>query len=132
MDFLRTYPFLICLIVMLCSEVTKHLFEGVYRGVWFDHGGIPSSHSAFVTSLLIVVERADGLQSTEFAIATVFAGIVWYDALFVRREVGKQAKMLNVMQQLEQFSERIGHSFMEVVAGILFGAILTPLLLFVF
>lgn len=129
MDFIRTYPFAVCVIVMLCSEITKHLFEGAYRGIWFDHGGIPSSHSAFVTSLLIVVERMNGLQSTEFAISTVFAGIVWYDALFVRRAVGKQAKMLNIMQQLEQFSERIGHSFMEVIAGIAFGAGLTLIIL---
>ncbi len=114
---------------MWASEVTKRLISGYVRGVWFDHGGVPSSHSAFVTSLMIVVAERDGLSSTTFAIAAVFAGIVFYDALFVRRAVGEQARMLNTMQQLEKFSERIGHSLVEVIAGILFGISGTLLLL---
>jgi len=123
--FLVQYPFAICVLIMLLAEVTKHLFEGTVRGIWFQHGGMPSSHSAFVSSLLIVVESIDGLGSTTFAIASVFAGIVWYDAAFVRSQVGKQAKALNILQQFEAFSERVGHSVAEVVGGIIFGTLLT-------
>lgn len=122
---LRDYPFLIPLIVSALAEVTKHLHEGLHRGVWFQHGGMPSSHSAFVTSLLMVVGVKEGMGSAEFAIATVFACVVWYDAAFVRSQVGKQAKVLNILQQFQAFSERIGHSVMEVIAGIIFGAAVT-------
>lgn len=93
--------------------------------MWFKHGGMPSSHSAFVTSLMMVVGYHDGLRSTTFAIATVFAGIVWYDAAFVRKQVGRQAKALNLLQQLEEFSERVGHTVLEVAGGITFGLVLT-------
>lgn len=123
--FLTQYPFAICVGIMLLAEVTKHLFEGTMRGVWFQFGGMPSSHSAFVSSLLIVVGTIDGIGSTTFAIATVFAGIVWYDAAFVRSQVGKQAKALNILRQLEEFSERVGHSVAEVFGGIIFGSLLT-------
>ncbi len=128
-EFFSTYPFAVCVLVMIAAEITKHLFEGITKNIWFQHGGMPSSHSAFVTSLMIVVGTYDGLASTTFAIATVFAGIVWYDAAFVRKQVGKQAKALNILQQLEDFSERVGHSTAEVAGGILFGLFLTRFLL---
>ncbi len=53
------------------------------------------------------------------------AGIVWYDAAFVRKQLGQQAKALNILQQFEEFSERVGHSVLEVVGGILLGGVLT-------
>jgi acid phosphatase family membrane protein YuiD len=124
-SFLVQYPFIICVSIMLLAEVTKHFLEGTVHGIWFQHGGMPSSHSAFVASLLIVVGTIDGVGSTTFAIATVLAGIVWYDAAFVRSQVGKQAKALNILRQLEEFSERVGHSVAEVIGGIIFGTLLT-------
>lgn len=127
--FLLSYPFAICVTVMIAAEIVKHINEGLRVGMWFKHGGMPSSHSSFVTSLLFVTGTYDGIASTSFAIASVFAGIVWYDAAFVRSQVGKQAKALNVLQQLEEFSERVGHSVAEVVGGILFGGFLTYFLL---
>ena len=123
--FLHQYLFLIPLFVMFLSEIAKHLNEGWRSGRWFHHGGMPSSHSAFVTSLMMVVGRKDGVTSTEFAIATVFACIVWYDAAFVRYQVGEQAKALNLLQQFKVFSERVGHSIPEVLGGIAFGAVVT-------
>ena len=130
LDLFRTYPFLTPLLVMVAAELTKHAFEGTYRGIWFAHGGMPSSHSAFVTSLLIVVGIESGPESTAFAIAVVLAGIVWYDAAFIRSHVGRHAKILNVILQFQQFSERIGHTIMEVVGGILFGGTVTILIVY--
>ena len=124
-SFLVQYPFVICVGIMMLAEITKHLLEGTLHGVWFQLGGMPSSHSAFVSSLLIVVGTIDGVGSTTFAIASVFAGIVWYDAAFVRSQVGKQAKALNILRQFEEFSERVGHSVAEVFGGIIFGTLLT-------
>lgn len=117
------------LIVMVLAEIAKHTYEGLSHGHWFKHGGFPSSHSAFVTSLVIMMGVHTGLKSPEFAIASVFACIVWYDAAFVRSQVGKQAKALNLMQQFQQFSERIGHSVVEVIAGIVFGAVMTSVII---
>jgi uncharacterized protein len=129
MDFLRQYLFIIPLIVMILCEIAKVIVEGLKTGRWhegfFKPGGMPSSHSAFVTSLLIIVGRKLGPESVEFAIAFVFAAVVWYDAMSVRRAVGQQAEILNRLQRWQHFSERLGHSFAQVIAGIVFGAAVT-------
>lgn len=128
-DLLSTYIFLIPLVVGLLTEAVKIMTEGFERGAWheglFRPGGMPSSHSALVTSLLIIVGYRVGLDSVEFAIAFVFASIVWYDAMSSRRAIGKQGEILNRLQHWEHFSERLGHSFKEVVGGIIFGAAVT-------
>jgi len=132
---LRTYLFLTPLLALLLTEIVKVCVrtikegENLGNGHWvkwmFRPGGMPSSHSAFVTSLLIVVSRTHPVSSTEFAIALVFACIVWYDAMSVRYQVGKQAEILNRLQHWRHFSEQLGHSFMEVIVGIAFGAAVT-------
>lgn len=127
--FLSTYLFVIPLLVGLASELVKIFTEGIQRGAWheglFRSGGMPSSHSAFVTSLLIIVEKKTGLDSVSFAMAFVFACIVWYDAVSSRWAIGEQAKILNRLQTWEHFSERVGHSLKEVIGGIVFGAVMT-------
>ena len=129
MPLLRLYPFLIPLVVGLFCEATKIVCEGIRTGNWhegiFRAGGMPSTHSAFVMSLLIVVWRKLGVESTDFAIAVVFAVIVWYDAMHSRREIGEQAKVLNRLQKWSHFAERVGHSGLEVAGGIIFGAVVT-------
>ena len=140
-SFLSTYIFVIPLVVMLLSEIAKVVVSWTQTGSWergiFRHGGMPSSHSAFVTSLLIVVGREDGIDSTMFAIAVVFASIVFYDAVSIRHTVGRHAWFLNLLQkihkvkvsdELYRFSERVGHSLMEVVAGVAFGVLVTTVL----
>ncbi len=126
---LRDYLFLIPLLVGLLAEIVKVLTEGIERGAWheglFRSGGMPSTHSALVTSLLIVVGHVSGMHSVSFAITFTFACLVWYDAMSSRRVIGEQGKMLNRLQKWEHFSERVGHSFKEVIGGIVFGAAVT-------
>lgn len=93
-------------------------------------GGMPSSHSALVTALATAVARVEGVDSTEFAIAVILAGVVMYDATGVRLAVSKQARILNLMLD-DFFNERginekrlhelIGHTPIEVVAGAALG-----------
>ena len=66
----------------------------------FGDGGMPSGHSATVTSVAAMSGLACGLGSFEFAIATILAIIVCHDAMGVRRETGKQAVLLNELTRL--------------------------------
>lgn len=131
MSILREYLFLIPLIVALLCEIVKACVSAVRNGNWheklFQPGGFPSSHSAFVTSLVIVVGRKLGVHSPEFAIAFCFACLMWYDAMSSRKAIGDQAKILNRMQKFEHLKERLGHSFKEVCGGIAFGAVVTSI-----
>ena len=94
-------------------------------------GGMPSSHASFVTSLATAVGLEDGFSSVEFAICTVFALVVMYDAAGVRRAAGQQAKILNkLVEQWEKsdftdtdkhLKELLGHTPKEVFAGAVLG-----------
>lgn len=95
-------------------------------------GGMPSSHSATVCALSTAAGIQYGLGSFEFAICTIVAIIVMYDALGVRRETGIQAKVLNEMIDLfnsmnkelstdEKLKELVGHTPLQVLMGALLG-----------
>jgi acid phosphatase family membrane protein YuiD len=94
-------------------------------------GGMPSSHSALVTALASGVGQTVGWASPEFAIATVFAIIVMYDAAGVRQAAGNQARILNQMidelfHEHHQFNEDrlkelLGHTPIQVFVGSVLG-----------
>jgi acid phosphatase family membrane protein YuiD len=96
---------------------------------FFGAGGMPSSHGAFVSSLLTAVLFTDGFASTNFAIAAVLAFIVVYDASGVRYAVGQQAKILNAFNRAyedeklfdKDLKEFIGHTKVEVTVGCMLG-----------
>ena len=58
-------------------------------------GGMPSSHSAIAMAITVLIGRDLGFDSSVFALALTFAGVVMYDAAGVRRAAGKQASLLN-------------------------------------
>ncbi|MEG0687349.1 MAG: divergent PAP2 family protein, partial [Hungatella sp.] len=60
-------------------------------------GGMPSSHSSTVCALLVSSGICYGVSSFEFAVSFVLASVVMYDAIGVRQETGKQAKLLNMI-----------------------------------
>ena len=130
---LSSYPFLIPLLVGLLAEVLKIVSEGIEQGKWrdglFRPGGMPSSHSAFVMSLLIVVGVKSGLDSGIFAIAFTLACLTWYDAVSSRHAIGEQAKILNRLQKWTRLPERLGHSLLEVIIGAMFGGLMTAVFL---
>lgn len=95
-------------------------------------GGMPSSHSAVVTSIATLMGKYQGVGSPIFALSIVFAFIVMYDACGVRRAAGKQAKLLNKiietpgltgMQVSEKLVEVLGHTPIQVIVGATIGII---------
>ena len=95
-------------------------------------GGMPSSHSAVVTSIATLMGKYQGVGSPIFALSLIFAFIVMYDACGVRRAAGKQAKLLNKiietpgltgMQVSEKLVEVLGHTPIQVIVGATIGVI---------
>ena len=66
-------------------------------------GGMPSSHSSTVCALTTSAAVCYGIESFEFAICFVLAAVVMYDAIGVRQETGKQAKLLNLIMDQDFF-----------------------------
>lgn len=97
-------------------------------------GGMPSGHSATVTSLAVYSLLAHGPGSFQFAVTAVLAVIVCHDAMGVRMETGKQAVVINDLVELfeslsgkdlpdGELKELVGHTPLQVLAGMLLGVL---------
>ena len=95
-------------------------------------GGMPSGHSATVTSLCVCCGLHFGFDSFQFAVTAILAIIVCHDAMGVRLETGKQAEVINELTKTiellsskewtqEKLKEFVGHTPIQVLAGILLG-----------
>ena len=130
--------FLIPIIVIICAQLIKLLRLSIRYGYKFDNlfdpGHFPSAHSAFVTSLVVVIGYYESVTSGVFAVAVCFAFITIYDAMRVRMHIGLQGKALNQLvtqidnidkKQFPHLKEHVGHYANEVAGGIFIGTLLS-------
>lgn len=146
---LITNPFLMTGVSSwLIAQILKAIIHAVLNKDFdisrlFGDGGMPSGHSATVSSLATITAFAYGMGSFEFAISALLAIIVCHDAMGVRLETGKQAVVLNEIidtfttltkQQLPEvkLKEFVGHTPVQVAAGILIGILNAVVMYFVF
>lgn len=136
MEFFAQYKYLIVpftvwfaiqLFKVIWDIVTTHKFN--FKRI-LGAGGMPSSHSAVVTSLATMIGKSQGINTPIFALAVIFASVVMYDAAGVRRAAGKQAKLLNKLietpgltnlQVQEKLVEVLGHTPTQVIVGAIIG-----------
>ena len=120
------------------AQVVKTIIHAIINKklVWermVGDGGMPSGHSATVTAVCVMSVLFHGLGSFEFAVSGILAIIVCHDAMGVRQEAGKQAVLLNeLIKSFESLTsnalpevklkEFVGHTPVQVLAGILIGA----------
>jgi acid phosphatase family membrane protein YuiD len=138
-DILDNRVLLVALVACFIAQGLKLIIEIVKNRklnvrVLVATGGMPSAHSALVTALAAGVGQTLGWSSPNFALATIFAIIVMYDAAGVRRAAGKQARILNQMidelfDEKPDFSqdrlkELLGHTPVQVVAGSVLGIVI--------
>lgn len=131
--------FLAAVFSWAAAQGSKILFESVKYGFSKERltggGGMPSSHTATVTGLTTAAAAVYGPGGFEFPMALFFSIVVVYDAMNVRYETGRQAKVLNEQrrQRIEAgedplydrpFVEKIGHTLPEVVVGAAVGIII--------
>ena len=102
----------------------------------FGDGGMPSCHSAVVSSCATAIGIIEGFNSSVFALALIIAIIVMHDASGVRFETGKQNKIIKDISQFieglnnikfddESLKEFVGHTHLQVVMGCLLGVIVS-------
>lgn len=89
------------------------------------YGGLPSNHSAIVSSMATLIALKEGIGHPAFGVAITLAFIVMLDANSLRRQVGKHAVAINKLavgvSDHQSLRERIGHTRLEIVAGIAVG-----------
>lgn len=133
------------LIVVVASWFFSQLLKGIIHAIvykewdikrFFGDGGMPSAHSATVSSLMTFAGITYGFDSFEFAVCAIFAIIVCRDAVGVRWETGKQAMVLNDLRRIIESEETddiklkefVGHNPVQVVAGFLLGIAVAALM----
>jgi hypothetical protein len=100
---------------------------------FFDNGGMPSSHTALVTTLTFGAGVYAGVDSSLFSITLVFSLYFVFEAAGLRQEVGNQARVLNdLVDELKathhidrsRLKELVGHTWGEVFGGLALGLLL--------
>lgn len=146
------FPLMAALAAVVAAQVLKVPVHALTEGKVdvsrvIGTGGMPSSHSAFVVSLITALILTYSWSHPIVAIAIVFGFIVMYDAFGIRRESGKQATVINALaDEMENVSEDVrgaigkehrgesleellGHEPIEIAAGAVLGVV-TAILLF--
>ncbi len=96
------------------------------------YSGMPSGHSAIVSSLATILGLTQGLNSPIFAISLILALLVMRDAIGIRRYLGEHGRLLNILvkdldedkmldEKYPRLLEKIGHTPYQVLAGTLLG-----------
>ena len=129
-----------CLLCALAAWFISQMLKGCFFGLRYHSwkletfltaGGMPSSHTASTVALTLMIGFREGFDSSFFAISAMFAMIVMYDAAGVRRETGKQGKVINELLSItwpdgnplfsNDLKEKIGHTPLEVIMGAVLG-----------
>ena len=141
-EFSKNYIFGTTVAAWVIAQSIKVLL-GIFREKRFNFrwfvgtGGMPSSHAAGVSALSTSVGVAYGFDSALFAVTLVFTLIILFDSQGVRFSTGKMAGVLNKMlddiywkKRLDdkQLKEFLGHTPIEVFAGIALGILVSLLL----
>ncbi|MBR5221700.1 MAG: divergent PAP2 family protein, partial [Clostridia bacterium] len=131
---LFTNPFLIVpMLAWFTAQVLKTIIHAIINKKlditrMCGDGGMPSGHSATVSSLAVLAALVYGCGSFQFAFAAVLAIIVCHDASGVRLQTGKQAEVLNDLIEIidmltteklpeVKLKEFVGHTPVQVAAG---------------
>lgn len=135
MEIFQHFPVLVPVLALLIAEVLKLAIDfGVHhhleRRDFLQSGGMPSGHSTAVSALAVTAFWKFGVESVEFAITIVFAMIVLYDALKLRQAAGRHAAKINSIIGEKRFNERLGHTPIQVLAGVILGSGIAFLFLF--
>jgi acid phosphatase family membrane protein YuiD len=136
-DLLKNQFLLVSLSSWLVAQLLKTVIHAIENKKWdwmrlFGDGGMPSGHSATVTSLATMSALTYGAGSFQFAVTAILAIVVCHDAMGVRLETGKQAVKINeILEAFEllapdkiseaNLKEFVGHTPIQVMAGILLG-----------
>lgn len=118
-------PFLAWLVSGSFKFIVNSLKEGRWAFGLIGYGGLPSTHSAIVSSMASLIALKEGIAHPAFGVSVTLALVVIMDARSLRRQVGKQAEAINRLagDAKAPLRERMGHTGLEIAAGVLVGVV---------
>jgi acid phosphatase family membrane protein YuiD len=120
-------PFLAWIIAGMLKFLINSLRKRRFAFDLIGYGGLPSNHSAIVSSIATLIALKEGINSPAFGVAITLAFIVVLDASSLRRQVGRHAEAINKINSLVggaplSLRERMGHTRIEILAGVITGS----------
>ena len=117
-------PFLAWLVAGSLKFVINSIKAGRPAFGLIGYGGLPSNHSAIVSSMVALIGFREGINDPAFGVALTVAFIVMLDASSLRKQVGKQAAVINrLAEEGAVLRERMGHTSLEIAAGVFVGCV---------
>ena len=118
-------PFLAWLVAGVSKFVINSIKAKQLAFGLIGYGGLPSNHSAIVSSMAALIAFKEGIGHPAFGVAITLAFIVMLDANNLRQQVGKHAVAINKLAtgvaDHQALRERMGHTRLEIAAGIAVG-----------
>lgn len=118
-------PFLAWLVAGLMKFLINSIKAKKLAFGLIGYGGLPSNHTAIVSSITALIAFKEGIGHPTFGVAVTLAFIVMLDANSLRLQVGKHAVAINKLaaeiEEHQHLRERMGHTLLEIVAGIVVG-----------
>lgn len=118
-------PFAAWLVAGVLKFAVNSIKAGAPAFGLIGYGGLPSNHSAIVSSMAALIAFKEGVGHPAFGVALTLAFIVMLDASSLRRQVGRHAASINRLAVDRPghavLRERMGHTHIEILAGILVG-----------
>ncbi|HPD07954.1 divergent PAP2 family protein [Patescibacteria group bacterium] len=130
---------IIPLVAALVAQVSKVFIKGNHQklnwSILWAYSGMPSGHAAITSALTTIIGLEKGITYPGFAIALVFTLLTLRDATGVRRQLGNQGGVINKLvddldddnyldRRYPHLTEKIGHTPLQTVAGVLLGIII--------
>jgi len=118
-------PFLAWLVAGVSKFLINSIKARQFAFGLIGYGGLPSNHSAIVSSMAALIALKEGIGHPAFGVALALAFVVLLDASSLRRQVGRHATALNKLSggapDHQAFRERMGHTWLEITAGVAVG-----------
>ncbi len=137
------YPFLLTpLIAWTIAHSIKYVLAVMKTGDirefshFYKSGSMPSAHSATTVSLATIIGLSEGANSAIFALATLFAVVVMYDAMVARRSIGEQGVAIASILKRDPKNKikiprvAMGHTPLDVAVGVALGGIIGYIVFF--
>lgn len=130
-------PYLVAILAAwVVAQGLKYILVAI-KNRNFDHirqlyfsGNMPSAHAASTIALTTLIGLDDGIDTAVFAVSALFAAIVMYDAVMVRRSVGEQGSAIQALIRADKNNTMSlpraakGHTPLEVLAGAALGVVI--------
>jgi len=129
LNYIIFIPFVAYIIATLLKGGVLWKKDAFNLSTMLSTGGMPSGHSALVSSIATAVGIKYGPFDDLFAIVLVFAAIVIYDAMNIRYQSGLHAHALNKIRGEKQLNESLGHLPSETLAGSIVGVLVAAALM---